>query len=84
VFLECKAILKLPGDLNQAPRPWVVLGLVDLSDRFLEAIESLFEFSMRFWVVVDGCMAAEVVEEERVLADSLDGLVSSALSVGIL
>jgi hypothetical protein len=55
--------LKLPGDLDQATSLWVVLGLVDLSDRFLESIESFLEFSVRLWVVVDGSMAAEIVEE---------------------
>jgi hypothetical protein len=74
LFLEHKSVLQLPCNFDQSASLWVVLCLVDFSNGFLQSVQSLLQLSVCLWIITHWCLATQVIEQQWVLAHSLDGL----------
>lgn len=74
LLLKHQAILQLPGNLNQPTSLGIILRLVDLANSLLQPEERFLHFCVRFRVIVDGRVSAEVTKQKGILAHSLDRL----------
>lgn len=74
LLLERKAILELPGNLDQSSRLWVIFRFIHLTNGFLKPKQRFLELCMRLWIIIDWSVTAKIFKQQWILTDALDRL----------
>ena len=74
LFLKHESVLQLPSDLNQSAGLRIVFCFVDFADGLLKSKQGLLQLRVSLWVIAHRRLATEVFEQQRILADPLNGL----------
>lgn len=71
---KVQSLLKKSGILHQPELVWIILCIVDIAACLAQAIENVIQNCMRGRIIARRCDTAEILEEQFIASDPLNGL----------
>jgi len=71
---KAKSLLEKSGVLHQPELVWVILCIINVAACLAQAVENVVQNRMRRRVIAGRCGTAEILEQQFVACDSLNGL----------